>query len=150
LQPGEATQLKTAEAAMRMIKDAPVPKAKQFTHVVADKYLAHRISRHSIDYVVSDPIALVCDLLADPKNAPGSIWHAAAAYKGEAPEREREFHSAMHGDKCIRLQQEIPDDCILAGVILYTDDTWVSANGRHSAKPFNLVLGEKAKMLLST
>jgi hypothetical protein len=124
-----------------MIKDAPVPKAQRFTHFVADKLLASSISRRSIDYVVSDPIALVCDLLADPKNAPGSIWHAEPTYTGEGPLRERDFHSAMHGDKCIRLQQEIPDDCILAGVILYTDDTWVSANGRHSAKPFNLVLG---------
>jgi hypothetical protein len=40
-----------------------------------------------------------------------------------------------------RVAKSIPSATTMAAAVLYTDDTWVSQNGKHSAKPLNITLG---------
>jgi hypothetical protein len=39
-----------------------------------------------------------------------------------------------------RTSKHLKAETTMAGVVLYTDDTWVSQNGKHTAKPLNMTL----------
>ena len=137
---GDAAELKSAKAMGRVLKSAPTARERRYRYMLTDPVVIAKISCRHLDFKVINPIALMCDLLADARNADGSIWKAEAQFTDTGL---RKFSSAMHGDKCIRVaSREVPGDCVMAAVCLYADDTWTSANGRHTSKPLNMVLGK--------
>ena len=123
--------------------EAEIDNVTEYVYSLHDEIVASKIGCTEISFKIANPIELLCDLLAEPKNAADAIWIPKMQFE----KNERVYASAMHGNKCIRLQNHCPVDCTMAAVQLYADDTWVSANGRHSAKPMNMVL---SKYLLCT
>jgi hypothetical protein len=108
------------------------------TYKIENQRMRDYLEREGISFKCRSPMSIIRDLLSKKNLVEDARWHYTEKVDNEG---NRIYEHLCNGLWWEKTEKAVPEGVGLVPIILYLDGTWLSKNGRHSAKPISMSLG---------